>query len=56
VHRWDNALQAHSRASNINIDILKQIVDGVLYKDPIKNMSRTAKLISKLVFDTLLWV
>jgi hypothetical protein len=56
VPRWDNAPQAHSRVSNTNFDILKQIVERVLYKYPIKNMSRTAKFffqISKLIFDTL---
>jgi hypothetical protein len=34
VPRWDNAPQAHSRVSNINVDI---------YKYPMKNISRTAK-------------
>jgi hypothetical protein len=34
VPRWDNAPQAHSSVSNINVDI---------YKYPMKNISRTAK-------------
>jgi hypothetical protein len=41
VPRWDNAPQAHSRVSNINFDIRKNIVEGGLYNYPIKNMSRT---------------
>jgi hypothetical protein len=43
VPRWDNAPHAHSGVSNINFDISKQIVEGGLYKYPIKNISRTAK-------------
>ena len=43
--RWDNAPQAHSRVSNINSDIWKKIVEGDLYKYPIKNISRTAKFL-----------
>jgi hypothetical protein len=35
VPRWDNAPQAHSSVSNINVDI---------YKYPMKNISRTAKV------------
>jgi hypothetical protein len=35
VPRWDNAPQAHSRVSNINVDIDEY---------PMKNISRTAKL------------
>ena len=38
---WDNAPQAHSRVSNINFDIWKQIVQGGLYEYPMKNISRT---------------
>jgi hypothetical protein len=34
--RWDNAPQAHSRVSNINVDI---------YKYPMKNISKTAKFL-----------
>ena len=33
---WDNAPLAHSRVSNINFDIWKQIVEGDLYKYPIQ--------------------
>jgi hypothetical protein len=33
---WDNAPQAHSRVSNINFDIWKQIVEGGLYKYTMK--------------------
>ena len=33
---WDNALQTHSRVLNTNFDICKQIVEGGLYKYPIK--------------------
>jgi hypothetical protein len=36
VPRWDNAPQAHSRVSNINVDIDKY---------PMKNISRTAKFL-----------
>ena len=43
--RWDNAPQAHSRVSNINSDIWKKIVEGGLYKYPLKNISRTAKFL-----------
>jgi hypothetical protein len=42
VPRWDNAPQAHSRVSNINFDIRKKIVEGGLYKYPMKNISKTA--------------
>ena len=45
VPRWDNAPQAHSRVSNINFDIWKQIVEGGLYKYPMKYLSRTAKFL-----------
>jgi hypothetical protein len=43
--RWDNAPQAHSKVSNINFDIWKQIVEGGLYEYPMKNISRTAKFL-----------
>ena len=43
--RWDNAPQAHSRVSNINFDIWKKIVEGGLYKYPMKNISITAKIL-----------
>jgi hypothetical protein len=33
---------------NINFDIWKQIVEGGLYKYPIKNISRTAKFLPTL--------
>jgi hypothetical protein len=45
VPRWDNAPQAHRRVSNINFDIGKPIVEGGLYKYPMKNISRTAKFL-----------
>ena len=45
---WHNAPQAHSRVSNINFDILKQIVEGGLYKYPKQNISRTAKFLPTL--------
>ena len=43
--RWDNAPQAHRRVSNINFDIGKYIVEGGLYKYPMKDISRTAKFL-----------
>jgi hypothetical protein len=49
VPRWDNAPQAHRRVSNINFDIGKKIVEGGLYKYPMKNISRTAKFFH--IFD-----
>jgi hypothetical protein len=45
VPRWDNAPQAHSRVSNISIDISKQIVERGLYKYPMRNISMTAKFV-----------
>jgi hypothetical protein len=45
VPRWDIVPQAHSRVLNINFDISKTIVEGALYKYPIKNISRTAKFL-----------
>jgi hypothetical protein len=48
VPRWDNAPQAHSRVSNINFDIWKTIVEGGLYKYPMKNISKTAKFLPTL--------
>jgi hypothetical protein len=36
--RWDNAPQANSRVSNINVDI---------YKYPMKNISKTATKMGK---------
>jgi hypothetical protein len=48
VSRWDNAPQAYSRVSNTIFDIRKQIVEGVLDKYPMKNMSRTAKFLPTL--------
>jgi hypothetical protein len=45
VPRWDNAPQAHSRVSNINSDIWKKIVEGGLYKYPMKNITKTAKFL-----------
>jgi hypothetical protein len=48
VPRWDNALQAHSMVSNMNFDIWKKIVEGDLYKYPMKNISRTAKFLPTL--------
>jgi hypothetical protein len=44
VSRSENAPQAHSRVSNINFDIRKQIVEGGLYEYPMKNISRTANV------------
>jgi hypothetical protein len=44
--RWDNAPQAHSRVSNINFDIWKQIVDGGLYKNPIKKYIKDGKVLA----------
>jgi hypothetical protein len=49
VPRWDNAPQAHSRVSNINFLIFEnKIVEGDLYKYPMKNISRTAKFLPTL--------
>jgi hypothetical protein len=61
VPRWDNAPQAHSRVSNINFDIWKQIVEGCLYKYPMKNISRTAKFLPifgkvKSIFRVFNWL
>jgi hypothetical protein len=46
VPRWDSAPQAHSRVLNINFDISKKIVEGGLYKYPMKNISRTIKVLA----------
>ena len=44
--RWDNGPQAHSRVSNINSDILKNIVEGGLYKHPITKYIKEGKVIA----------
>jgi hypothetical protein len=44
VPRWDNARQANSKVSNINL-IFEKNCGGGLYKYPIKNISRTAKFL-----------
>jgi hypothetical protein len=51
VPGWVSAPQAHSRVSNINIDIGKKIMERVLYKYPIKNVLRTAKFLPTWGFN-----
>ena len=41
-------LESNSSVSNINFDIWKTIVEGGLYKYPMKNISRTAKFLPTL--------
>jgi hypothetical protein len=52
VPGWVSAPQAHSRVSIINFDVFeKQIMEGVLYKYPIKNILRTAKFLPTWGFN-----
>jgi hypothetical protein len=50
VPRWDNAPQAHSRVSNINFDIFKKIVEGVVLPSNYPKVSKNFA-----VLDILLW-